>query len=154
LDKDELAAYHAAIRFLSGREHCTVELRHKLANKGIDADCIETVLARLKQEHYLSEERFVEFFLRSRIKRGEAPWLAAEKARRKGAEHGAVVAALDEAVQGYDAAEACRELLSQRDPGRSYGNDERQWQRQARFLRNKGYDAATILRVLNERPEE
>jgi len=27
---------------------------------------------------------------------------------------------------------------------------ERQWQRQARFLRNKGYDAATILRVLKE----
>ncbi|MDX8406928.1 MAG: regulatory protein RecX [Mariprofundaceae bacterium] len=139
---------------MSGREHCTAELRHKLASKGFAADCIEAVLARLKQEHYLSEERFAEFFLRSRIKRGEAPWLAAEKARMKGAEQGAVATALHEAEQGYDAADACRELLNQRDPGRRYRNDERQWQRQARFLRNKGYDAATILRVLNERPEE
>ncbi len=149
-----MAAYLAAIRFLSGREHCTAELHCKLANKGFASDCIEAVVERLKQEHYLSEERFAEFFLRSRIKRGEAPWLAAEKARMKGAEHGAVAAALHDIEQGYDAFDACRELLSQRDPGRRYCNDERQWQRQARFLRNKGYDAATILRVLNERPEE
>ncbi len=154
MDKNELAAYHAAIRFLSGREHCTAELRQKLAGKDFEPDCIEAVLVRLKDECYLSEERFAEFFLRSRIQRGEAPWLAAEKARRKGAEHAAVAAALDEACEGFDAEEACRRLLQQRDPGGRYRDDERQWQRQARFLRNKGYDAATILRVLNERPEE
>jgi len=150
LDKDELAAYHAAIRYLGGREHCTAELRQKLAGKGFESECIEAVLARLKDENYLSEARYAESFLRSRMRRGESPWLAAEKARMRGADASAIEAALDEAKSTFDAEDTCRELLAQRDPQASYKIDERQWQRQARFLRNKGFDAATILRVLND----
>ena len=150
MDKDELAAYHAAIRYLGGREHCTAELRQKLAGKGFASECVETVLARLKDENYLSEARFAESFLRSRLQRGESPWLAAEKARMRGADASAMSMVLEEIKSDFDAEDACRRLLAQRDPQASYRDDERQWQRQARFLRNKGYDAATILRVLNE----
>lgn len=154
MNKDELAAYNAAVRFLAMREYCAVELRHKLAGKGFDQDCVEAVIIRLIADHYLSEERFAESFLRSRMQRGDSPWLAAEKARQKGVDGTALATALEAAQQGFDAELACRELLSRRDPQARYRDDQRQWQRQARFLRNKGFEAATILRVLNEQPED
>ncbi len=150
MDKDELAAYHAAVRFLSAREHCAAELAEKLARRGFAPACVGTVLARLRRENYLSEERFAEFFIRSRMQRGETPWLAAEKARLKGGEHAAVAEAQRDAEAGFDEERACRQLLRQRDPQRRYRDDERQWRRQARFLQNKGYRTATILRVLKE----
>ncbi|MDQ6966440.1 MAG: RecX family transcriptional regulator, partial [Mariprofundaceae bacterium] len=41
-------------------------------------------------------------------------------------------------------------LLARRDPQGLRHEDERVWQKQARFLRNKGFDAATIVRALKE----
>lgn len=136
------------------REHCAAELRSKLQQRGFAADCIESVLHRLIDEGYLSEQRFAEGFIRMRMQRGETPWLAAEKARQKGADAAAVAGAREAAEADFDAVAACRALLAQRDASGRYRKDQRQWQKQARFLRNKGYDAATILRVLNEQPED
>ena len=76
--------------------------------------------------------------------------MAAAKARQKGVDEAALQQAVEEAEAGFDALQACRELLNSRDPQRLRRNDERVWQRHARFLRNKGYDAATILAALNE----
>ena len=98
----------------------------------------------------LSEARFAESYLRSRLKKGESPWLAARKARQRGVDEAALQAALAEAESGFDALVACRELLNRRDPAGEYRRDERVWQRQARFLRNRGFDSATILRALND----
>lgn len=123
----------------------------RLAARDYDAEIVDVVIRQLKSDNYLSEQRYAESFLRSRIKRGEAPWLAAQKARQKGAESSALQAALAELGEGYDDAQVCRELLDQRDPGGLRFEDERVWQRQARFLRNKGHNSATILRVLKQR---
>ena len=109
------------------------------------------VIKQLQTDNYLSEQRYAEAFLRSRMNRGEAPWLAAQKARQKGAESAAIQAALAEFDEDYDDEQVCRELLEQRDPGGLRFEDERVWQRQARFLRNKGHNSATILRVLKQR---
>lgn len=126
-------------------------MRERLAARDYDAEIVDVVVRQLKSDNYLSEQRYAESFLRSRMKRGEAPWLAAQKARQKGAESSALQAALAELGEGYDDAQVCRELLDQRDPGGLRFEDERVWQRQARFLRNKGHNSATILRVLKQR---
>jgi len=144
------AAYSAALRMLTRREHCEAELRQKLAAKGFDEIAVDSVVEELKGYGYLNEARYAEMFLRSRMQRGEALWMAAAKARRKGVEESALQMAVEEAEAKFDALEACRELLSSRDPQRLRRKDERVWQRHARFLRNRGYDAATILRALNE----
>lgn len=132
------------------REHCEAEVRQKLETRGFDEITMDTAIEELKSYGYISESRYAEAFLRYRMQRGEAPWMAAVKARQKGVDEQALQAALDEAEASFDASEACRELLNSRDPGRLRRNDERVWQRHARFLRNKGYDAATILAALNE----
>jgi len=126
-------------------------MTQRLESKAYEQDIIATVLAQLKRDNYLSEQRYAEAFLRSRMKRGEAPWLAAQKAKQKGAQSQAVQMVLAELCEDYDDEQVCRELIDQRDPGGLRFDDERVWQRQARFLRNKGHNSATILRVLKQR---
>lgn len=67
------AGYDAGLRALAGREHSMLELRRKLFQKGHDAAVIDAVLARLADDGSLSEERFVESFVRSRLSRGDGP---------------------------------------------------------------------------------
>ncbi|TLS68004.1 regulatory protein RecX [Mariprofundus erugo] len=136
------------------REYCTVELRGRLIDKGHAADAVTSVLNRLLADGYLSEERFAEVSIRSRVKRGETPRVAAMKARRKGVNETALAIALAEAEASFDADSACRELLSRRDPQGLYRGDSRIWQRHARFLQNKGFNTATILRVMNDTHEQ
>ncbi len=155
LDKQELAAYTCAVRALGRREHTAAELHSKLSQRGFPDDVVVPVLERLTDDGYLSEARFAESFLRSRLQAGEAPWLAAQKARRRGVEESALQDALEVLQDTFDPLRACRRLLARRDPAGRRHVDERVWQRQARFLRNKGFDAATIVHALNEElPEE
>jgi len=135
---------------LTRREHCEAEVRQKLAARDFDEIAVDTAVEELKNYGYLSDQRFAEAFLRSRMQRGEALWMAAAKARQKGVDESALQIAVEEAEAKFDALESCRELLASRDPQRLRRKDERVWQRHARFLRNRGYDAATILRALNE----
>ena len=117
--------------------------------RGHDAVDVDAVLARLRETGLLSEARFANSYLCSRLKRGESPWLAARKARQRGVDEAALQAALEEAEAGFDALAACRELLKRRDPAGERRSNARVWQRQARFLQNRGFDSATILRALN-----
>ncbi|EAU55854.1 ABC transporter permease [Mariprofundus ferrooxydans] len=132
------------------REHCAVELRRKLADRAYATGVIEVVLARLVDDGYLSESRFAESFLRSRLRKGETPRVAAMKARQKGVDEAALQLALDEAEASFDSDQACRSILKRRDPQGLRHGDERLWQKHARFLQNKGFDAATIVRVMND----
>ncbi len=147
-------AYMAAVRVLGVREHNEHELREKLENKNFDAIIIDNVIEQLKHYDYLSEARYAESFLRARLKKGETPWLAAQKARAKGAEPSALRAALAEAENSFDAWQACKDVLGKRDPACLRKNDKRVWQRQLRYLQNKGFDMNTILQVMNDEEEE
>jgi len=150
LDKTELAAYACAVRALGRREHCAAELRAKLRQRDYADDVIATVIARLQVDGYQSEPRFAEAFLRMRMRAGEAPWLAAKKASQRGVDAEALQDALQMALENFDALAVCRQMIKRRDPQGLRHDDARIWQRQARFLRNKGFDAATILRALKE----
>ncbi|RMH62605.1 MAG: regulatory protein RecX [Zetaproteobacteria bacterium] len=136
---------------MGAREYCREELRRKLEDRGFEARQVRSVVRRLVEMGYLSDARFAEAFLRSRMRRGETPLLAAMKARRHGVSEAALSAAYEAACGQFDAEEACRALLARRDPASRYVYDERERVRQVRFLRNKGFDTATILRVMNER---
>ena len=146
---EQQEAFKSAVRVLGIREHNEAELRTKLSNKNYDDIIIDDVIEMLKHYDYLSESRYAETFLRSRLKKGETPWFAAQKARQKGAEPVALKLALEEAEQSFDAWSACEEILDKRDPMGSYKQDKRLWQRQIRYLQNKGYDINTILQVMN-----
>jgi len=147
------AAYSAALRWLTIREYCEVELLRKLLAQNHDEIAAESAVEQLKHYGYVSDARYAEAFLRYRLKKGEAPWFAAEKARQKGVHEEALQQALNAVNDVYDAKEACLALLRKRDPACKRRGDAKMWQRQARYLRNKGFDAATMMEALNAENE-
>jgi len=147
-------AYAVAVRALGIREYCEVELRGKLTDKAFDEIIIDNVIEKLKHYDYLSESRFAASFLRSRLKRGETPWLAARKARQKGVDIPALNQAVADAEAIFDAYAACQELLDKRDSQQLRKHDKRVWHRQVRFLQNKGFDLSLILQVMNNEEEK
>ena len=71
IDAVELSA--RAMRMLAVREHATQELRCKLRQRGGEEAVVEAVLERLTADGMLSDVRFTEAYVRSRIGRGQGP---------------------------------------------------------------------------------
>jgi len=148
------AAFAHSLLLLARREYCREEMRARLTAKGFETDAVESALGRLVEAGYLSEQRYAEAFLRARIQRGDAPRLAAMKARQRGVDDGALQDALRQLEQGFDNEAACRDLLARRDPAGLRFHEDKQWRKQARYLRGKGFDTGTIMRIMREgRPE-
>ncbi|MDQ6991378.1 MAG: regulatory protein RecX [Mariprofundaceae bacterium] len=148
------AAYSAALRWITLREYCETELLHKLRQKNFDEIAAESAIEQLKHYGYVSDMRYAEALFRYRLKKGDTPWMIAEKARQKGVNEEALQQALQAVEEVYDAKEACLALLRKRDPEHNRRHDAKIWQRQARYLRNKGFDAATIMDALNGENED
>ena len=64
-----MTAYDKAISLLSIREHTEKEIRNKLQQRSFSADDIEDAIERINREGFLSEERFAEVFVRSRLRK-------------------------------------------------------------------------------------
>ncbi len=65
LDAEALWTY--ALKVLGGRAHSTGELREKLRRRAARAADVDSVLARLKDAHYLDDQRFAEGFANARL---------------------------------------------------------------------------------------
>ena len=66
-------AYQVAVKLLAQREHSIFELRRKLARKKFPSDCIDDVVSSLRDSDLVSDARYAEVFVRSRINRGDGP---------------------------------------------------------------------------------
>lgn len=73
----------AAIRALSRREYSVFELRSKLERNHAD-ELVEQVLDELLDQDLLSDRRFAEVFVRSRIGRGQGPMRIRQELRQRG----------------------------------------------------------------------
>lgn len=62
-------AYERAIRLLAVREHTEKEIRQKLSAKGYSAEEIDSAVSKLAAERSLSEERFADSYIRSRLRK-------------------------------------------------------------------------------------
>lgn len=141
----EQAARRLALGLLARREHSVRELTTKLSQRDVPDDAIRDTVEALQAERLLSEARFVEQFVRSRIERGDGPLkIRAELAQR-----------------GIDAATAEQELdrqapdwgqLAEVQRHKRFGNtipaDFTERARQARFLQGRGFGMAEIRRAL------
>lgn len=63
-------AYRRGLKLLAMREHCAKELLDKLVSKGHSKEEAGEAVARLEKEGWLSDRRYAEAFVRSRLKRG------------------------------------------------------------------------------------
>jgi len=66
-------ARNKAIQYLANREHSYLELSRKLQNKEYSPDEIEQALNRLVDDNLLSDIRFGEAYVRSKVNQGQGP---------------------------------------------------------------------------------
>ncbi len=69
--KSEINTY--ALRYLERREHTRFELKTKLSRKGFEEHDILKALTDLERRGLLSQERYIEDYIESRIRKGYGP---------------------------------------------------------------------------------
>jgi regulatory protein len=137
---------HTALALLARREHSEAELTRKLRQRGYSAVDIDAVLESLTARNLLSNERFAEMLVRTRIARGQGPIKIRAELRERGIDDALADACVTETSDFWCArAEAAR---SKRFGGAPPA-DRLHWTRQARFLAQRGFPADLIYRVLD-----
>ena len=73
LKNSDNSAYARGLRLLARREHARAELAKKLAMRGFSSDDITAALDTLSANGYLSDERFTDMLIYSRMQQGYGP---------------------------------------------------------------------------------
>jgi len=152
----ERAASHPEIRrtaldLLARREHARRELDRKLVARGYDADAVAAVLDGLARDGLLSDARYVEEYVRSRVARGFGPQRIGAELRERGVA-GAVIA---DALQVY-AGQWRGQIAAVRSKrfGAGMPADFRERARQMRFLQQRGFGPELIRGVFTDMDDD
>lgn len=132
---------------LARREHSRRELLRKLKQRGFDdADIAHQVLDDLEAQGLLSEARFVESFIRTRIESGHGPLKIRAALQERGIGSAVASQALDDDRSIWR--ERCRQTWYKR-----FGTapeDRNEFARHTRFLASRGFESEDIRAVLQE----
>lgn len=60
--------YNACVKFINIRLRCTKEIVNYLKRKGIETEDIEIIIKKLTDKGYLNDERFVEGFIKDKLR--------------------------------------------------------------------------------------
>ena len=135
------------MNLLARREHSTQELRDKLLTRGFEDDEIVPALQTLSREGLLSDERFTESFIHSRMERGSGPVKIRAELRQRGVADEIITNWLDERDRVWlERAESvrCKKF------GSALPVDYKEKARQARFLQYRGFSAEHTRQVLRD----
>lgn len=135
----------AAMNLLARREHGYVELSRKLRLRGAETEMIDVELQRLMDDGLLSEERYVESYIRSRANAGRGPMRIREELAQRGLVRELVESALAEADIDWQA--QMQDLWQRRFTGQVA--DLKDKAKQSRFLAQRGYAVEDIRRLLD-----
>jgi regulatory protein len=129
------------MRLLVYREHSRTELRRKLQTRFPDAPEIDQVLDELEQRNYLSDERFVEEYLKSRIRKGYGPLRIKSELQERGISRDMIAQCLTEHDgQWY----RLMQSAAASKLGNSSKSDYKVQQKTARFLEYRGFLADVL----------
>jgi len=144
-DRRYRAAFERALRLLGQREHSVRELTAKLTAKGVDAATAGLVVDDLRGRGLQSDARFAEAFVHSRVGRGQGPLRIRQELGSRGIDAAEIEACLDRPGDEWRAlaGEARARKFGDRAP---VSRDD--WNRQARFLSQKGFPSNIVMGVL------
>lgn len=134
-----------AMNLLARREHGRLELQRKLVQKGFNADSVATVLDELSHEGLVSDHRYAESLVHSRIARGQGPL----KIRAELSQNGIADSLIDEVMsdQKVDWWARAAEVRQKKFSSKAADTyDEKS--RQGRFLASRGFPSDIIWQVL------
>ncbi len=134
------SAYDHAVSLLARREHSRKDLAHKLERKGHSREEIAAALDRLVDEAYLSDQRFGEMLVRSRIRQCYGPMRIRAELRNHGLDDVLVERLLASTAQETDWDELAAAALRHR-----HGDDDADEfavrGKRAAFLQRRGFPA-------------
>lgn len=143
-----IRARSTAVALLARSEHSRTGLRAKLLGRGFNAGAADEVLGELARQGALSDRRFAEGWVRSRLRsrpEGRSHLVAGLRSRgidAELAEHTVRTVLADESVSMVDQARACVERLTRRRPVSA--------DRIRVSLYRRGFDLAVIRQVIAE----
>ncbi|MDB5971541.1 MAG: regulatory protein RecX [Hydrocarboniphaga sp.] len=143
-------ARDAALRLLGRREHSARELQSKLRARGVEAESAGEIVDGLKESGWQSDERYAEMLVQSRVGQGHGPLRIEAEMRVAGISAEAIRAAMDAAGTDWD------ELIQRvwKRHFRTPARDAQERQKQYRYLMGRGFDSATISRLLKHEEDE
>jgi len=151
VQSDEMRkAYHSALRMLARREHTVAEIQTKLQGKFSDltdgelSDLSDTLVG----DGYLSDARFAETLIRSRIARGYGPCYIRRELFTKGIS--ALLINQQMSIQHTNWEQLASDLVERRHPQAAC--HDQAWEKAARFLQRRGFDAECVVKTLGQRP--
>ena len=133
-----------AMDLLARREHSAFELERKLQTRGYQAEAITEVITGLKRDRLLSDERFVEAYVYQRGNAGFGPVKIGYELQQKGVAEGLIEIYLDSRDGAWD--ESMRRQRERRF-GEAIPDDYAARMKQARFLQNRGFSPAAVMRL-------
>ncbi len=134
-----------ALKFLSRREYSTRQMVDKLVGKGADQEVAQSVVAELTDAGIMSDERFAQAWLRVRTRQGYGPQKIEYELKRSGVAEHIVHACLNANDPIW--IQQLNEVV-ERKYGNQVADSFKEWARRANQLRNRGFTATQIERVL------
>lgn len=143
-----MSAYDKAVDLLTRREHTEKELRQKLSEKGFGESEITNAVNTLKCEGYLSDSRYAEVFVRSRLRKSaEGKPLLMMRLTEKGVDRNIASELINSAWDNEEYLPSLRGEWCKLY--RKYGAEKAEAK-----LRAKGFSSSEIAKVKEERSED
>lgn len=137
--------YAKALALLTRRDYAVSELKHKLLQKGHhDAD-VAAVMKQLLDADLLNDDRFVENFIRQKMRKGHGPMRVKQDLRRFEIEKNITEI---KALAEDEWCDAIKRTWQKRFKGKPPGN-MRERAEQIRFLMYRGYTQEQIETLMN-----
>ena len=149
LPEETRDARQVAVKLLARREHSMQELRRKLSSRAFSNESVDAAVSSLQEADLVSDTRYVEVFVRSRINRGDGPVKVLASLRERGVD--------DELIEQFlkyddlfwvDRAERVIDKKFGPQPVVDDEIDSDDWGKRARFLAGRGFGAEIIYRSL------
>ena len=135
-----------AMDFLALREYGQKELINKLRSKGFSDEVSSSVVLRLTEDGLQNDSRFIESFIRSRIKQGKGQLKITQELEQKNLSSQSIFSALDNLDMNW--LELAHEVRIKKF-GNNLPADFNKKAKQIRFLQSRGFENEIIRKILN-----
>ncbi len=132
-------------RFCAWQERCENDVRRKLASFSLSDSQEDTIVKMLKKNRFVDDERFVESFVRSKVKASWGRQKIVAALRAKGIPSALIHSACEE-ISDDDYADRLRNAIEKWN--RSHPDVEHAREKLIRHLLSKGYGMEEVMREL------
>ncbi len=116
-----------AYRLLGRREYSIVELGNRIRQKWPQAEDVGNLVGQLAEENLVSDQRYAEAYMRSRVQRHQGPLKIRAAMRGKGVPDSIVAAAME--VEAGSWLDLARKWLQRQHPGQLSFKDKQKYYR-------------------------